>query len=301
MNTATDSQLGIGLHENIAPAIYHAFDACNNSSLNTLKAKSPLHCKWERDHPCEQTEAMRVGSALHTLVLEPDLFEVEWECAGTCSAILKSGKNAGKPCGAAGRTSLAGAWFCGTHGEAWQADSAGDRTLTPDQWQLVTGMGASVHGNRDCKNALRAARSREVTAIWQDGLTGILCKARFDALGANAGIIVDIKTTTDASEDGFTRTIYDRGYHRQAAHYIAGAAALGVTITDYILIAVEKEPPYAVSYNRLTDEAIECGAAELRPLIELYSHCSRANIWPGFGVREIGIPAWKKRQIENTF
>ena len=77
--------------------------------------------------------------------------------------------------------------------------------------------------------------------------TGLQCKCRPDWISADGGILVDLKTTEDASPREFQRSIAKWRYHVQAGWYMAGIeAAYGTRPSGFIFIAVEKKPPFAV-------------------------------------------------------
>jgi len=141
----------------------------------------------------------------------------------------------------------------------------------------------------------------ERSAWWEDAETGLLCKGRFDEIGRRAGVIVDLKTTRDASREAFSRAIYTIGYYIQAAHYIAGAKALGIDADRFGIIAVEKDPPYAVAIYEVSGAALYDGERERRKLLELYAQCEESGEWPGYPqeVVEIDLPVWAPNQIDR--
>ena len=91
--------------------------------------------------------------------------------------------------------------------------------------------------------------------MWQIGETW--CRARPDALDPN-GLIVDLKTSQDASPDAFARTAATFKYHLQAAWYIDGLHAAGVTPeqTAFAFVVIEKTPPHSVGTYVLDAESL---------------------------------------------
>ena len=76
----------------------------------------------------------------------------------------------------------------------------------------------------------------------------------------DAGLVIDIKTTEDASPVAFGKQAVNLGYALSAAHYLEGMRATGIGIPDrFILLACEKVPPYGVVTYYLSPEAIERG------------------------------------------
>jgi len=64
----------------ISFADYCAIDAVHKSTL-TETEQSMAHYKWACENPKLPTPAMVIGSAFHTLVLEPALFSSQYYCA----------------------------------------------------------------------------------------------------------------------------------------------------------------------------------------------------------------------------
>jgi hypothetical protein len=115
-------------------------------------------------------------------------------------------------------------------------------------------------------------------------------------------MISDLKTTTDASPRSFERAMYTFGYFLQAAHYLKGAQAIGIPAEHFCIIAVEKQPPFAVAIYRVMDEIIAIGERERNRLLSLYWECETKDNWPGYGdgIRSIGLPDWAIRELEST-
>lgn len=87
--------------------------------------------------------------------------------------------------------------------------------------------------------------------VWKDD-TGIMCKTRPDFSLAKKNVIVNLKTTLDASPEGFARQCANLDYPLQAYMEIEGALQTGFirNIDVYFWLAVEKKPPYnAVLYE----------------------------------------------------
>jgi exodeoxyribonuclease VIII len=132
----------------------------------------------------------------------------------------------------------------------------------------------------------------EVSAFFERD--GIKCKARFDAWNEKLGCIIDLKTTENASRRVFEKSIFNYGYHRQAAWYLHAANKLGLKAKHFVIIAVEKKAPFLCAVYRLKDDVIELANKEINELLKLYNDCEKSDHWPGYSdsVEDIGIPAW---------
>jgi hypothetical protein len=143
----------------------------------------------------------------------------------------------------------------------------------------------------------------ELSVQWKDDATGVLCKARLDAYNERIGTVIDIKTTIDASPQGFGRKLYAYGYNRQAAWYLDSLRAHNESAYHFVFIAVEKEPPYSIGLYRLSDEAIKLSRSENQALLRRYAECSRTDVWPGYtdGIEDISIPKYGLTDMEEEY
>ena len=160
--------------------------------------------------------------------------------------------------------------------EAWDAfrASSGSRIiLDNDEAALCEALRTSVKDHPEASKIVASRGTCESVACWRDGATGLDCKARIDLYCDFAGsTVVELKTTRDASPEGFSRVISRYSYHRQAAYYLGGLEALSpATDRKFIFIAVEKEPPYAVGVYELDESSIEQGRVEIECLLSSYA------------------------------
>lgn len=94
--------------------------------------------------------------------------------------------------------------------------------------------------------------------VWQDEC-GVMCKTRPDLSIVNKKVIVDIKTTKDASPQGFAREVANYDYPLQAYMQIEGALKSGYLdkIDHYYWLAVEKNAPFNAVLYRFQDQDIQ--------------------------------------------
>lgn len=136
----------------------------------------------------------------------------------------------------------------------------------------------------------------EKSLFWMDGQYNVPCKARYDAW--QSGIIIDLKTTTDASRDEFARTIANYTYHAQAAMYCSGAEhALDRSPDAFVFIAVESEPPHAVACYQLPNAAILAGMHLVSRAQARYAEVLASGKWTGYPetIEVIELPRYAMR------
>lgn len=283
--------LGPGIHHGVPLPLYLG-DTCgmpsiSRSGLWEIETRSPAHyfaTSYLNPHrvPDEQTDALRLGAAVHTLILEPEDFLA---------------RHVVRPEGIDFRTK---------DGKAWRAEqeSEGRTILTLAEWRMIRGVEDAIKAHPLARRAFEAS-APEVTLTLKDPETGVWLKARPDALPTEPRrfpFSVQLKTTQDAGPVAFQRSVWSYGYHLGAAMEIDMLAMLGWHDNPgALLVAVEKEPPFAVSLLRLSDEAIAWGRHQYRRALRRFADCLAAGKWPAYAedVTEIHLPEWAARGLER--
>jgi hypothetical protein len=256
---------------------YHAHPAVSKSHLDLI-ARSPLHY-WaryldpDRVTP-EPTPAMRLGTALHTHVLELDQWDKQIAVAPQCDRRTKAGKEA----------------FA-----AFEADAAGKAVITADDAEVVMAMGRSIMRHPGAAMLLGLPGKAETTHMWTDATYGLECKCRPDWLTDDGSIVVDLKTTRDASPRGFRHSITSFRYHVQAGWYLHGVEqATGKRPDQFIFICVETTAPYACAVYAADAEMIERGHQRAMEDLGKLAVCKSADNWPSYSdqIEPISLPAW---------
>ena len=99
---------------------------------------------------------------------------------------------------------------------------------------------------------------------------GTPIKSALDAIDAD-GYIYDLKTTEDASEAGFIKSVRSFKYNLQAAFYtMAYSCFHGRKPAGFRVIVVEKEPPYATAVYELGPELMTWGLFDFEAAVKAY-------------------------------
>jgi exodeoxyribonuclease VIII len=116
-------------------------------------------------------------------------------------------------------------------------------------------------------------------------------KARPDAFCENYAI--DVKTTENASPESFKRSIYNYGYHVQAAMIQdALREVCSIDIKHYIFIIIENNAPFASATYILDNNAIEKGRQVYKNCLLNLKECIMSNTWPAYETQIIDLPTW---------
>lgn len=279
-----------GFHEGVPAKVYHEriLGLVNKGALDILDRKTPMHYRhWLTEEQGQDTPALKLGRAFHVRVLQPDLFAASYISAQEHPYRRPSIRqiNAKNP---SSETLAAIRYF-----SEWDKLMGGREELDDVQMETVNGMYDAVMRDPIAGPALERGRS-EIVAIWNDPDSGIQCKAMFDSWLEDVCIIPDLKSTDDASENAFARSVAKYRYHVQSAHYRAAARVLTGGNADMPFIAVESTAPYAVNIMRLDSEAMSRGDQIRQRALERLSECLMTDQWPGHGdgVKTISLPPY---------
>lgn len=270
-----------------------AIERMNWSTLKHL-AVSARNMKYRVDHPQEDTPALKLGRALHCLLIEPQNFDDRWVVSSTCSGVVKK---SGEICGSTGSLYLSGKWYCKVRGHA--PAGAGDlpnglESITTEERELAKILAARIAEHPAAAETLRGGKAEE-RLEWIDAESGVACKGRLDWLKPSR--VVDLKTTCTETPREFMADAARRGYHGQLAWYHYGAIAAGRIPQDAPLpriVAVSTVEPYDVAVYEFTPEALEAGRLFFRELLTKYTDCLAAEIWPGHSpdLQPFELPKW---------
>lgn len=268
---------GPGIYD-LPEAVYHA-DPVAGGSLSSTGARKLLDtCPAKFRHwqttDGETKQAWDEGSAAHKLVLGagPELVRID-------AAEWRAGK---------------------VKAEVEEVRARGAIPLKPKQWDMVHGMAAALSRHKLAAALLDPAAGRaEQTIVWQDGQTGVMCRALLDMLRhrtAGPFFVPDYKTCECAHPDKVARSVSDWGYHIQGWWYeqACKAAGLGPDVR-FALVVQEKTAPYLVSVCFPDREAIQAGGLLARDAINQYAECTASGVWPGYpeqGV-PVSLPPWE--------
>ena len=272
-------------HEGIEPdgvisgmpdTVYHATDGFISSSGLSVFNRSPAHYKYGA--PKEKTRNMALGSALHCALLEPDIFKRDYM----------------KLDGVKGRQAAAWKQAIKHRDE--------DYTLTEPESDYIALMQESVYAHQRASVILNTAKEKELSVFTQCPTTGVNVRVRIDILGggSESGYAFDVKTTRDARDQAFSRSINDYRYHVQAALYMdAWEWETGEKLDGFKIVCVESDMPCSVMVYELDDIAIMLGRKAYQQDLINYAECLNTGNWGHYndGTEDglISLPEWVLR------
>lgn len=254
-------------------ADYHAHPAISKSGLDKI-AKSPAHYKAAAFSASDGSDALVFGSAFHDYILLPEVFEDGYTVLPPdFNGRTKEGKSMLEAIRTQGRTALKAEWV-----------------------KAIEGMAASLAAHPKAA-ALLSGGKAEQSIFWTDEDTGIECRCRPDYIHSS-GILVDLKTTNDAGEEEFARSVAKYRYHVQDAFYSEGYyRAAGTWPSGFVFVAVEKTAPYAVACYSLDDEAKAYGRELFQRDLQTLLQAEQTQDWRAYSpeIQTLSLPAWAYR------
>lgn len=251
-----------GIHENVDINFYHAAKGISNSGLSLILDAPAKYYYEYLSGLCKKqdTESKSLGSATHTLVLEPELFNKNF-------VLLDEGftlrSNANK--------------------SLW-ADiiKSGRKPIKQKEFNAASDMAFAIRKNKAFDAILKSRKGKVENSLFWQHESGITLKSRPDWYSDD--LIIDVKTTDSARHDKFEKSLGKWGYHRQA--YLSTLGLTKLTGREYkkvLLVCVESKAPYLTKTYLIGEEAIQTGKQEVEKAIEIYHECLERNEWPAYG------------------
>lgn len=247
--------------ENLHNDVYHG---CEGISASKLKVFIECPAKYQALYITHEIEresnaTFDVGSAAHSLCLEPENFNQEF--------ILQP------------------AYIDVRRGKKWDSfvEVHKDKTvLTKDQWDYCHAMRDAVARHPFSSRLLKGGKA-EVSYFVRDEETGLIVKCRTDYRLDD--LIVDLKTCRSSEPKKFARDAVRLGYHVQDALYrdVTG-------LEHFAFVAVESEKPFVVTAPiTCSDNARQLGHLEYRQALKGIRDSLDFNMWPGYTTEPVEI------------
>jgi excisionase family DNA binding protein len=163
---------------------------------------------------------------------------------------------------------------------AMQAERPHVQWVKDDNWETCEGMANAI-----MSNPVYTHYASDIDAIAEGtgyfDYNGAKCKVRPD-LYIPDGTIIDLKSTQDASEAGFRKSVRNFGYDFQSCYYLEAMRALGLPARQFIFVCVEKSPPYLTATYTLTSSEIDRQKPRMQKACTIWATCMETGVWPGY-------------------
>ena len=246
--------------------------------------RSPLHC-WAKyldpDRVDEEpTAALRFGTLIHALALTPDTFGDEFVLADL---------NRRTRAGQAEYAALA---------------ESGKRVVSREEYAAALEIVQAIQRHPVAGTLFKAGEPEKVLTVAREPHR-LPLKGRLDWLNPQPAI-VELKTASDASREGFLRAVYRHGYHLSAAYYrMLVGRATGTPETDipHTFVVVEPKPPYAVAVYPTSEGVLAEGRDLWETNLARFDDCWTSQDWPSYPVESLkpssGMGSGLRLEIEE--
>lgn len=303
------------LYSGLPNGLYHKGPGISKSGLDLIR-RSPMHYKFMKENPRPSTPALVIGQALHCLVLEgEEQFHKEF-CRAPANAPNKptaAQLRAEKPTPAALKSIQFWAEFNeenkGKQIISSKSDPEKGDAWGVSDWDKLFRMRDAIMEHPTASALLDSGLS-ELSGYWIDRSIDIeqlkvaagkkinlnlndptfkLCKLRLDWFSDTHNLGIDLKTTEDASYTEFSRSVDKFRYHVQDAFYREGMSQLNRPLDEFVFVAIEKQPPYAVACYTIDLKGKRFGKSLFQRDLSTYAYCKANDEWPLYpsDVREL--------------
>lgn len=275
-----------GHYPDLDEADYHA-DPVVGGSLSSTGARTlldvPARYAYEREHGGPASAPFDTGLVVHKLVLGVGAPVVEIDASDYKTKAARAAKD--------------------------NARAAGKIPILSRELRAAEAMADTLHLHPIAGRLLARAGRPEQSFVARCPETEVMCRARTDwlpdVLDEARPLVVDYKTTVDASPDAFAGSVRKFGYHIQASWYLDVLAWLNPDRPrgKFVFVAQEKTPPFLVSVHELDEEALSWGQVLGRKARDLWRACTASGDWPGYPlqVQNIRLPGWQIGAYEAAY
>lgn len=217
--------------------------------------QAPSYYKYRKSAPMKETDAMKLGTMVHTWMLENHKFHKEYMSMPKIDKRTKAGKEL----------------------FAEYTENANGRVLMDED---VIKKFTTLPVYNDTRN--------EVTILFE--VEGIKCKARFDCLRPNH-VIEDVKTIADIFK--IDRQFASLKYYIQAGFYAqAYHEAFEVWPKQFLFTFISTGDYFEKVTREISFEYLEHGRLEAIKNVKRFRQCVEDDYWPGLPSSEIEMPMW---------
>lgn len=280
MNAMTQMLNTAYMVERMSNNAYHNRPEFSSSQLKDL-LRSGAHFyvnNVTKEAKKESSAAMNFGTLIHTMFLEPECFNDEFVIAPEFNRRTKDGK---------------------AQAEAWEAANVGKMLVTQEQVENACRAAEQLRSLSSYKVMQNNYCLNEASIFFTDPVYGLQLRIRPDSHippchALPNGLILDVKSTTDARPHGFSKKCADFAYDLSAAMYQEGFQQYYNTEQkpDFLLLVAESSTPFNVKQYKADDIFLAVGAKRYEQAKEKLAESLLLNEWDGYSteLEEISLP-----------
>jgi hypothetical protein len=213
--------------------------------------KSPRHyLEYINKQRTPPTDAMKLGSMVHCMILQPNLFNEQFVIAPD----VNKRTNAGKEEWAA---------FCSQHA---------DKTVVSNEdYEHASRLASGAMANPTIESLVKNCYDFEQE--WRANIDGLPYRGFYDGIADE--YVLEIKTTSDGLPRSVMNDFIKRKYHVQAGLYNL------VSQKQVVYIIIETSEPYLSYSAPASDQFLELGLSDLSKANKKFMECLEAGDFSG--------------------
>ena len=240
--------------------------------------KSP-YTYWAKhlnpDRPIrDATPQMELGTAFHTLMLEPHLFADNYAIKPPKVFLKDVGREV----------------YDEFKRAELELESTNKIVISQEDYLNLLAMEKKLRSSEQAMQLIDGARI-EHSLFWQDDHSGLFLKSRPDIWHDN--MIVDLKTTSDASPRAFQYEMVKYGYHVQFAMIRDGIEKIEKhRVSNFIDLVIESKYPHNMAIYIIDEFAIDEGHVKYKQICLDLKNSMNENNFKDYGIQTISLPKW---------
>lgn len=280
------------LIEHMSNEEYHASPEFSSSQLKDI-LRSSAHFYSNnilKENERESKKHFDFGTLAHTLFLEPEQFENEFVIGPKFDRRTKEGK---------------------AEAAAWEAANQGKIIIDQEMLEGATRIAENLRSLSSYQIMQNNPGMAEASIFYTDPIYDLNLRVRPDyhIIPCDEfpnGLILDVKTTTDARPFKFSKSCADFGYDISAAMYREGFQQYYKTEEkpEFFFLVGESSAPFLGKQYRASSLFLSIGDQRYNKAKELLAESLLINEWEGYSteLEDISLPQYMLKQaIENEF
>lgn len=255
---------------------YKNWGAINHSKLQRID-KSPLHAITLVD--LSESNAIKLGQLVHCGQLEFDSLVQRYRVMPDYHLMPENvtGKGVSSDSKATTFYKERSAWF---YAECAKLNKT---VVTVDEYAKLDACLLAILKSRECCDCLTEGNA-ELSIVWKDAKTGLLCKARIDYQRPDR--LTDLKTSRDDKSgqlpESFEWSLWTYSYFSQAAWYQDGWKQLTGDLLPFWFAVVTNSLPFQAIAAPVGEMSLRVGRAKNVERLDKWLACEQAGKWPGY-------------------
>lgn len=242
---------------------YRSLAALNASRFKAF-VRSPYHFFNQKE--VETTENMKIGTAIHTALLEPSKYLETVAYLPEIDRRTTEGKRIAAE---------------------FEAMAGSKLILKAKSEEIVNRCVKAVAESSEWQRE-KANKNNRYEQVLIGEMFGINCKAKLDIIDPELGWISDVKSCQDCSHDKFRYDVKDRMYWVQAAFYSLLAEKVYGKPFRFSFCAVETDDPAACCWYTIPEAELNIWKAIVGMKLNELVICQKNNVWESYKSQELG-------------